>query len=70
MSVEQKVITFDAVIPGRDHIVARVNGRRIGFRPIDSEKVCVERCDVCGRENYALAVMSGCCCWCGWDANK
>lgn len=26
------------------------------------------RCPVCQRENWALAVASGECAWCGWDA--
>lgn len=32
--------------------------------------VCMERCADCGRENYALMVLSGMCAWCGFDANK
>ena len=32
-------------------------------------KVCMERCFKCGQENYAMAVMSGLCAWCGFDAN-
>ena len=25
------------------------------------------RCPKCGRENYALSVFDGVCCWCGFD---
>ena len=25
------------------------------------------RCPECKRENYAMAVSSGTCAWCGWD---
>ena len=28
------------------------------------------RCPECHAENYALAVIDGICCWCGYDANK
>lgn len=27
------------------------------------------RCFECGKDNYAMAVASGCCAWCGFDAN-
>jgi ribosomal protein L37E len=27
-------------------------------------------CPECGKENYAMNVMSGVCTWCGYDANK
>lgn len=30
----------------------------------------VVRCRECKRENYALAVASGRCCWCGWGEKK
>lgn len=33
-------------------------------------KTYLVRCPKCGKENYALAVSSGVCCWCGYDANK
>lgn len=33
-------------------------------------KVFMIRCFECGRENYALAVASGKCAWCGHDANE
>jgi len=29
----------------------------------------VKRCQRCDRENYAMAVVSGFCCWCGEDHN-
>lgn len=34
-----------------------------------SGKICMIRCFSCGRENYALAVATGCCAFCGHDAN-
>ncbi len=33
-------------------------------------KVYLVRCPKCERENYAPAVASGVCVWCGYDANK
>lgn len=44
-------------------------GKGYGF--ISSEgKIFLERCFQCGRENYAMAVASGICVWCGFDANE
>lgn len=34
------------------------------------DKVFLVRCPKCGRENWAMAVSSGECCWCGYNANK
>lgn len=31
--------------------------------------ICMVRCIKCKRENYAMAVYSGMCAWCGHDAN-
>jgi hypothetical protein len=36
----------------------------------DDGTVCMIRCFACGKENYAMAVNSGCCAWCGHNANK
>ena len=33
-------------------------------------KTYLVRCPKCNRENYAISVSSGVCCWCGYDANK
>jgi hypothetical protein len=35
----------------------------------EGSQVEVQRCGRCHKENYILAVSSGQCCWCGWDAN-
>lgn len=32
--------------------------------------ICATRCFDCGRENYALAVSTGCCAKCGVDFNS
>lgn len=36
----------------------------------DKDHYYLERCPKCGRENYALAVVQGICCWCGFNANE
>ena len=33
-------------------------------------KAYVVRCPACKRENYAMAVASGICAWCGWEAEE
>lgn len=43
------------------------DGKYIGFRLKDGG-VGLQRCGSCRRENYALSVLSGKCCWCGWDS--
>lgn len=34
------------------------------------DKVYLVRCPKCHKENYAMAVSSGECCWCGYNANN
>jgi hypothetical protein len=46
-----------------------VKGKGSGFVTGEG-KICMERCFKCARENYAMAVMSGGCAWCGYDANE
>lgn len=41
-----------------------------GFRAKDDGLTCIVRCPNCNKENYSGAVISGKCCWCGFDANK
>lgn len=33
-------------------------------------KTYLVRCPKCKKENHAMAVSSGVCCWCRYDANK
>lgn len=35
----------------------------------NSGLIYMTRCFDCGRENYSMAVASGCCAHCGFDAN-
>lgn len=32
--------------------------------------LALQKCPKCNKENYAMAVLSGICCWCGYNANK
>lgn len=59
-------ITFDEPKPDHDHQLARCNGKVFGYRSLDGQRIGVTRCAECGLENYALAVASGVCAWCGW----
>ncbi len=43
-------------------------GQGHGYRD-DQGRVCMLRCFMCGRENYAMAVSTGGCAWCGYQAN-
>lgn len=47
-------------------------GNKIGFGYMGKEdkNVGLMRCPECKRENYALAAMSGCCAFCGFDAGE
>ncbi len=47
-------------------IIQKGNGH--GFKR-DDGKTAMRNCFDCGRENYAIAVHSGICAWCGYDAN-
>ena len=68
--VEQLVITRLDPLPRHDHRKVSLNGKIIGFSPLDSDEIRLERCYKCGKRNYAPAVMDGVCAWCGWDANN
>lgn len=39
-----------------------------GFYGSDN-RIWMQRCFKCGKENHALAVSTGKCAWCGFDAN-
>lgn len=43
-------------------------GNGFGFI-LPNNHICMIRCFNCGRENYAMAVTSGFCSWCGFNAN-
>ncbi len=41
-----------------------------GYIGKNSKKIGLLRCPECERENYSMAVSSGQCASCGWDANE
>lgn len=45
------------------------SGAGYGYKD-DDGKVCMINCFKCGRENYIMAVSSGQCAWCGYDARS
>ena len=51
-----------------ESFVARGNGT--GYLSDADGRVCMVRCFECGRENYVMAVSSGYCAWCGYNANE
>ena len=54
---------------GHDSRDVLMDGKHVGFTSLDSDKIRLQRCPECGRGNHAMAVMSGTCAWCGYDAN-
>lgn len=40
-----------------------------GYKGKKDMLLCVTRCPMCEKENYAMAVSSGFCAWCAFDAN-
>jgi hypothetical protein len=46
------------------------NNRFIGFKSKIDGCIGLINCPLCGRENYAPAVLSGICTWCGFDLKQ
>ena len=44
-------------------------GLGFGYKDTDG-RICMQRCFQCGKENYAWAVYSGFCAWCGYTPNE
>lgn len=65
--VYKKPENFDS-----DDIRFQVGHRLAGHGYIGktSGKIGLIRCPECGRENYAPNVVSGICCFCGFNANQ
>lgn len=64
------VVEYREPRPGCDSRDVHVNGKFVGFSSVVDDFVKVQRCFECGKSNWAMAVNSGVCCWCGWDANE
>lgn len=57
--------------PGYDSRDVRIGEHGCGYvAPDGTGPVRLLRCPECNRENYAMAVHSGICAWCNWDANQ
>jgi predicted Zn-ribbon and HTH transcriptional regulator len=41
-----------------------------GFRGKTDKTICITRCPECRSENYAIAVVSGRCAWCGYQVEN
>ncbi len=41
-----------------------------GISVQDDGVILLIRCPKCGRENWAMAVRDGECCWCGYNAHN
>lgn len=68
--IEMKIIQTSDKNDSND-IVWIKNGKRIGFgyQGKEDKRHHVLKCPQCGRENYAIVVAKGPCCWCQFDPN-
>lgn len=66
---DRQMIAIEQALPGHAHRTVRFGNQPIGFCSLDSEEIGLQRCPKCRTENYALAILSGRCYSCGWDAN-
>lgn len=48
----------------------RSENRGYSFQSKEGGSWYLVRCHQCGKENYAMAVATGICAWCGYDDNK
>ena len=59
---------------GDDYYFFDKKGNHIGTGFIPNKgrregKICLTRCPICRKQNYAMNVISGICKWCNFDAN-
>jgi ribosomal protein L37E len=56
-----------------DNVRFMQGGTQVGFgyraKNKEDAKICLIRCPKCGKENYAMAVTTGSCAWCGFNPN-
>ena len=72
-TVGEYVVTYDMAEPNRDSTDIRFykDGNQCGFGYRTTEgTICMIRCPQCERENYAIAVATGTCAFCGFNPNK
>ena len=53
-----------------DDVIMHGQHKGFGYKFKKDGKIGLIRCPDCGKENYAMSVSTGVCCWCGWDVNK
>jgi len=53
-----------------DDIIFHGEYRGFGFKSKEDGRLCINKCPNCGQENYAMAVSSGGCAWCGFKADE
>jgi hypothetical protein len=41
-----------------------------GYEDRSTKLICMIKCFKCGKENYAISISSGFCCWCGYNPNE
>jgi len=63
-------ITVYPARSGYDSGNIECEGRLIGFKAVKDGGLFLTRCPECGLENYAMAVASGVCSWCGWSIHE
>jgi hypothetical protein len=63
------MITFGKQKKDHDHVDVFYSDAFVGFKPLDSDKICLERCPICKMENYASCVTSGFCYNCKFSIN-
>jgi hypothetical protein len=63
------MILFKKDQEGHKHVNVFYGEQFVGFKSLDSDKICLERCPVCKLENYASCVTSGKCYSCGFNIN-
>lgn len=68
-SILNMVIYPEDIVNVSENGNVRWDGKGYGFKKIDGTYALI-RCPACGKENYALNVLSGKCTWCPFDANK
>lgn len=70
-----KPVIFDTTESANVFFADQDTGKVFGYGYIakkdnPDKKICLVKCPSCNKENYAMAVVSGVCSWCGFDSNE
>lgn len=52
--------------PNHDHRDVIADGKFIGFAPLDSDDIRLQRCFLCESFNHYALMKEKQCAWCGW----